>query len=80
MRRGRILDRTKAPHYGFRYAEIVAAMRRQLPANVRFLVGRVDAIATSDDRQSVTVLDEGTVTARLVVLATGMGDLLRRPA
>ena len=78
VRRGRILDRTKAPHYGFRYAGIVAAMRRQLPQNVRFLVGRVDAITTSDDRQSVTILDEGTVTARLVVLATGMGDLLRR--
>lgn len=77
-RKGRILDKTKAAHFGFRYADIVATMRGNLPDNVRFVVGRVDAIATSADRQSVTVAEHGTVNARLVVLATGMGDLLRR--
>jgi 2-polyprenyl-6-methoxyphenol hydroxylase-like FAD-dependent oxidoreductase len=77
-RKGRILDKTKVPHFGFRYADIVAAMRRQLPGNVRFVVGRVDAITTSDDRQTVTIPEHGAITARLVVLATGMGDLLRR--
>ncbi|MHA6687410.1 FAD-dependent oxidoreductase [Mesorhizobium sp. A556] len=77
-RKGRILDKTKGTYYGFRYGEIVATMRRHLPDNVRFVVGRADAIATSPDRQSVTVAEFGDVSARLVVLATGMGDMLRR--
>jgi 2-polyprenyl-6-methoxyphenol hydroxylase-like FAD-dependent oxidoreductase len=78
VRKGHILDRTNVAHYGFRYADVVATMRRQLPENVRFVAGRVDAIETSDDRQSVTIPQVGVLTARLVVLATGMGDLLRR--
>ncbi len=77
-RRGRVLDRTKALHYGFLYHELVAIMRAQLPESVRFVVGRVDDIRTSADRQHVSVLNKGTVDARLIVLATGMGDLLRR--
>ncbi|HEY4191846.1 MAG TPA: NAD(P)/FAD-dependent oxidoreductase [Mesorhizobium sp.] len=77
-RKGRILDRTRSVHFGFRYADIVSAMRRQLPQSVRFVVGRVDAVTTGADRQAVTIAGQGTVNARLVVLATGMGDLLRR--
>jgi 2-polyprenyl-6-methoxyphenol hydroxylase-like FAD-dependent oxidoreductase len=77
-RRGRVLDRTRSPHYGFLYENLVAAMRAQLPASVRFIVGRVDDMKTGIDRQTVSVLNQGTVNARLIVLATGMGDLLRR--
>jgi 2-polyprenyl-6-methoxyphenol hydroxylase-like FAD-dependent oxidoreductase len=77
-RRGRILDRTRTRHYGFLYESVVATMRAQLPGTVRFIVGRVDDIETGLDRQTVSVLDQGTVNARLIVLATGMGDLLRR--
>lgn len=77
-RKGRILDRTRTRHYGFRYEEVVAIMRAQLPSTVRFVVGRVDDLKTGVDRQTVSVLNQGTVNARLIVLATGMGDLLRR--
>jgi 2-polyprenyl-6-methoxyphenol hydroxylase-like FAD-dependent oxidoreductase len=77
-RRGRILDRTRTRHYGFLYEDLVATMRAQLPATVRFVVGRVDDLKTGVDRQTVSVLNQGTVNARLIVLATGMGDLLRR--
>jgi 2-polyprenyl-6-methoxyphenol hydroxylase-like FAD-dependent oxidoreductase len=77
-RRGRILDRTRSRHYGFLYEDLVATMRAQLPATVRFIVGRVDDLKTGIDRQTVSVLNQGTVNARLIVLATGMGDLLRR--
>jgi 2-polyprenyl-6-methoxyphenol hydroxylase-like FAD-dependent oxidoreductase len=77
-RKGRILDRTRSRHYGFLYEDLVATMRAQLPATARFIVGRVDDLTTSIDRQTVSVLNQGTVTARLIVLATGMGDLLRR--
>jgi 2-polyprenyl-6-methoxyphenol hydroxylase-like FAD-dependent oxidoreductase len=77
-RRGRILDRTRSRHYGFLYEDLVATMRAQLPASVRFIVGRVDDLRTGVDRQTVSILNQGTVNARLIVLATGMGDLLRR--
>ncbi|MDN5926920.1 MAG: FAD-dependent monooxygenase [Hyphomicrobiales bacterium] len=77
-RRGRILDRTRTRHYGFLYENVVATMRAQLPGTVRFIVGRVDDLKTGVDRQTVSVLNQGTVNARLIVLATGMGDLLRR--
>lgn len=77
-RRGRVLDRTRTAHFGFLYENIVAAMRSQLPETVTLLVGRVNDLKTSADRQQVFVHEQGTVDARLVVLATGMGDLLRR--
>jgi len=77
-RRGRILDRTRTAHFGFLYENLVAAMRSQLPDTVTFVVGRVNDLATSADRQRVFVHEQGSVNARLVVLATGMGDLLRR--
>lgn len=77
-RRGRILDRTKTPHFGFLYENLVAAMRASLPKTVTLIVGRVNDLKTSADRQQVFVHEQGVVNARLVVLATGMGDLLRR--
>lgn len=77
-RRGRILDRTRAPHFGFSYEAFVAAMRAALPASVDFVVGRVNDLRTGPARQTVVLHEHPDVTARLVVLATGMGDILRR--
>lgn len=78
IRRGRFLDRTHARHYGIFYDDLVAAMRAELPENVRFIAGRVNALETGADRQRVSILDHHDVTARLLVLATGMGDILKR--
>jgi len=77
LRRGRVVDRTRTPHYGVLYQDLVAAMRRELPATIRFVVGRVTDLATSDDVQTVTLADQPAITARLVVLASGMSDILR---
>src|SRR5690606_41393443 len=60
------------------YSAFVEAMRAQLPGNVDFIVGRVTDLRTSAARQKVMLLEGATITARLVVLATGMGDVLRR--
>jgi 2-polyprenyl-6-methoxyphenol hydroxylase-like FAD-dependent oxidoreductase len=77
-RRGRILDRTRAPHFGFSYEAFVAAMRAELPHGVDFIVGRVSDLKTGPARQQVILHEQSGVTARLIVLATGMGDVLRR--
>jgi 2-polyprenyl-6-methoxyphenol hydroxylase-like FAD-dependent oxidoreductase len=77
-RRGRILDRTRAPHFGFSYEAFIAAMRAALPESVDFIVGRVNDLKTSAARQTVILHEQPSIAARLVVLATGMGDILRR--
>jgi 2-polyprenyl-6-methoxyphenol hydroxylase-like FAD-dependent oxidoreductase len=77
-RRGRLLDRTRSRHYGIFYRDLVQAMRAELPANVRFVVGRVNALKASAERQTVSVLGQGDLGGRLIVLATGMSDVLRR--
>lgn len=78
VRKGRVLDRTRARHYGIFYDDLVAAMRAELPKTVRFVAGRVSAVEAGPERQRVSIIGQPDVTARLLVLATGMGDILRR--
>ena len=78
IRRGRVLDRSHAQHYGIFYDDLVNAMRAELPETVRFITGRVNGLEAGADRQRVSILGQGDVTARLLVLATGMGDILKR--
>jgi 2-polyprenyl-6-methoxyphenol hydroxylase-like FAD-dependent oxidoreductase len=77
-RKGRLLDRTRSRHYGIFYRDLVQAMRAELPRNVRFVVGRVSGLKASAERQTVSVLGQGDLSGRLIVLATGMSDVLRR--
>ena len=77
LRCGRVVDRTRTPHYGILYQDLVAAMRRELPRSVRFVVDRVTDLATSDNVQTITTNEHGAITSRLLVLASGMSDLLR---
>jgi 2-polyprenyl-6-methoxyphenol hydroxylase-like FAD-dependent oxidoreductase len=72
-----VVDRTGARYQALFYDDLVNAMRRALPPNVRFIAGRVTDLSTSAGLQQVTVASHGVVTARLVVLASGMSDLLR---
>ena len=78
IRNGRILDRTHARHYGIFYDDLVNAMRAELPETVRFIAGRVNGLEAGADRQRISILGQDDVTARLLVLATGMGDILKR--
>jgi 2-polyprenyl-6-methoxyphenol hydroxylase-like FAD-dependent oxidoreductase len=77
IRRGRVLDHTRSPHHGLLYQDLVAAVRKEVPPSVDFLVGRVTHLATSENVQAITIADGAPITARLVVLASGMSDILR---
>lgn len=77
-RRGHILDRTHAPYFGFSYDKFVTAMRAELPSSVDFIVGRVNDLETGDETQAIILHEQPAIAARLVILATGMGDILRR--
>jgi 2-polyprenyl-6-methoxyphenol hydroxylase-like FAD-dependent oxidoreductase len=77
IRQGRIVDRTDIRYQGIFYDDLVNAMRRALPASVKTIIGRVTDVATGPDLQRVTIADHGAIDARLVVLASGMSDVLR---
>jgi 2-polyprenyl-6-methoxyphenol hydroxylase-like FAD-dependent oxidoreductase len=75
-RSGKIIDRTVVDQYGVPYHRMVAAARSELPPTVQFVTGRVASLETGADIQKLVVADGETVTARLVVLATGLSSVL----
>lgn len=77
IRDGRRVDVSRSPHFGILYDDLVRTVRAALPETVRFIVGRVTDIETSSRRQTVKLLGGQAFSARLVVLATGMSDMLR---
>ena len=76
-RYGRVVAKVAGPDYAFHYADLVNGLRAALPGTVRFVVGRVGDITTGDDRQSVTMADGTVLKARLIIVATGLGDSIR---
>lgn len=74
----RVLDWTHGQHYGFFYNKLIGAMRSALPETVDFIVGQVTGLRTSAKQQRISILGKDELTARLLVLATGMGDMLHR--
>lgn len=74
---GKQLSSVMAPHYGMPYQDIVQALRRRIPKDVQFIVGRVSDIESGPT--SIVHLDDGqAITAKLVVMATGLNTKLSR--
>lgn len=72
IREGKVVDVSVGLAYGFPYADLVAMARRQIPDPSSLIVDEVTAISSSDDVQHLELASGRRVTARLVVLATGM--------
>jgi 2-polyprenyl-6-methoxyphenol hydroxylase-like FAD-dependent oxidoreductase len=72
-----VIDRTRARHLGLLYPDLIQAARGEVPATVQRIIGRVVDIKTGPQRQELGLQDGTSISARLVILATGMGDLLR---
>jgi 2-polyprenyl-6-methoxyphenol hydroxylase-like FAD-dependent oxidoreductase len=53
-------------------------VRKQLPTSVEFIVGRVADVTACPDRQRVVLGSGDLIEARLIVLASGLGDVLRQ--
>jgi 2-polyprenyl-6-methoxyphenol hydroxylase-like FAD-dependent oxidoreductase len=77
VRGGRMVDRKPHKQYNLLYDTLVNAMRAEIPPNVETIIGKVTAIGTSADRQTVTLADGKSISARLIVLATGLNVGLR---
>ncbi|MET0220055.1 MAG: FAD-dependent monooxygenase, partial [Tardiphaga sp.] len=74
---GYVVDRKPSDQHGVMYDSLVNTVRAAIPDNVTFLRGKATAVATGDDRQTVTLSTGETVSARLVVLANGLSIGLR---
>ncbi|SPP96323.1 FAD-dependent oxidoreductase [Bradyrhizobium vignae] len=76
IREGKVVDVSVGQAYGFPYADLVAMARSQIPDPSNLIVDEVTAISSSDDVQHLELASGRCVTARLVVLATGMAGVL----
>ncbi|KQP47193.1 FAD-dependent oxidoreductase [Methylobacterium sp. Leaf106] len=75
---GHLVSRHAVREYGVHYTPLINDLRGALPASSPLVIGRVAEIETGPERQTVTLADGSVRTARLVLLATGLGDVLRR--
>lgn len=74
---GRLLDRQPTRQYGIPYDDLVTAVRAEIRAPAEMVFAKVIGIATSEERQTVTLSEGEPVSARLVVLASGLSVALR---
>lgn len=74
---GRMIETKPLRQYGMRYDTLVNTMRAQISSSAEFLHTKATAIATSADRQTVTLANGEIISARLVVLANGLNIGLR---
>jgi 2-polyprenyl-6-methoxyphenol hydroxylase-like FAD-dependent oxidoreductase len=75
---GKLVDRLNSEEHGFFYEEFVNAVRERFPPGVEFIVGRVADFETGPERQRVILSSGEVINARLIVLASGLGDALRQ--
>jgi 2-polyprenyl-6-methoxyphenol hydroxylase-like FAD-dependent oxidoreductase len=77
-RSGHLLDKRPTYQYGIMYDALIMAIRAEIPKPAGLIYAKVTDIATSDDRQHLTLSSGETISARLVVLANGLNIGLRR--
>ncbi|QQO12685.1 FAD-dependent monooxygenase [Bradyrhizobium diazoefficiens] len=76
IREGKVVDVSVGQAYGLPYADLVAMARGQIPDPSALIVDEVTAVSCSDDVQHLVLASGRRLTARLVVLATGMAGAL----
>jgi len=75
---GMVVAKKPSDQHGVMYDTLVNAVRAQIPATVEIIHGKAYAVATSSDRQRITLANDEAVSARLVVLANGLNIGLRQ--
>ena len=74
---GRLLDKRPSDQQGIFYAPLVNTVRGLIPPRVPMIHAKAMAVATGNERQTVTLSTGETISARLVVLANGLNISLR---
>jgi len=75
---GRIVEKRPGDQQGIYYDTLVNTVRAQIPPGATIIHAKAQEIATSDDRQTVTLADGSIVEARLVILANGLNIALQQ--
>jgi 2-polyprenyl-6-methoxyphenol hydroxylase-like FAD-dependent oxidoreductase len=76
-RHGRLVDKRPIDQYGIFYAPLVNMVRAQIPPSTKFITGKAASLAPGEARQTVTLANGVSVSARLAVLANGLNISLR---
>ncbi len=71
-RMGRVVEKRPGDQQGIMYDTLVNTMRSQIPARTEVIHAKVTDIKTGPERQTVVLSNGGEVSARLVVLASGL--------
>jgi 2-polyprenyl-6-methoxyphenol hydroxylase-like FAD-dependent oxidoreductase len=74
---GRVVETRPNHQYGILYDALVNTVRGAVPQGTAFVDAKATAIATSPDRQQLTLSNGETISARLIVLASGLNISLR---
>jgi 2-polyprenyl-6-methoxyphenol hydroxylase-like FAD-dependent oxidoreductase len=75
-----LVEKRRTTQYGILYANLVNAVRAQIPRSVRFIHGKVATLTIGPDRQTLILSDRTEISCRLIVLANGLNSGLRRAA
>ena len=76
VRQGKLVDVSRGKSYGIHYAPLVAIARSQLTEPSSLIVDQVLDVSPSDGLQRLSLASGKQVTARLIILATGMSGAL----
>src|SRR5689334_4981086 len=74
---GRLIEKRPGDQHGILYDTMVNAMRGEIPPAVEVIHAKLMDVATSADRQTVTLSSGEQISARLVVIANGLNVGLR---
>jgi len=74
---GHLVEKRPNDQYTFLYDTLVNAIRDEIPQATKFIHCKVTAISNSSDRQNLTLSNGEQISARLIVLATGLNISLR---
>src|SRR5204863_2055975 len=74
---GRLIEKRPGDQHGILYDTLVNTIRSEIPASVAFIRAKVTDVATSAERQIVTLSTGEGISARLVVVANGLNVGLR---
>ncbi len=74
---GRVVDKRRGDQHGIFYAPLVNTVRNLIPDNVITMHAKATALATSNERQRITLSNGEEISARLIVLANGLNISLR---
>ncbi|MEJ0078937.1 MAG: NAD(P)/FAD-dependent oxidoreductase [Alphaproteobacteria bacterium] len=74
---GRLVEKRPGDQHGILYDTMVNTMRGEIPSAVEVIHAKVMDVATSADRQTVTLSTGEQISARLVVVANGLNVGLR---